>query len=106
MTNYFTMANYTLSMLNYACYTTQLYENTCWITYFYYSFSKVWWKFDANYVFVHNGAVFEAGTEDNRYTSKLTITMHGVREDTQIPIYGNKGILARHEALNQAIHAL
>ncbi|CAI2373695.1 unnamed protein product [Moneuplotes crassus] len=52
--------------------------------------------FDANYIFIHSGGVFEAGTPDNRYTSKLTITMHGTRESTQIPSYGNKGIFVRH----------
>ena len=52
--------------------------------------------FDANYIFIQKGGVFEAGTPDSRYTSKLTITMHGAREDTQIPTYGNKGIFVRH----------
>ena len=52
--------------------------------------------FDANYIFIQKGGVFEAGTPDSRYTSKLTITMHGVRESTQIPTYGNKGIFVRH----------
>lgn len=56
--------------------------------------------FDAEYVYVDTGAVFEAGTEDNRYTSKLTITMHGTREDAQIPIYGNKGIFVRYGQLD------
>jgi len=56
--------------------------------------------FDARYIFVSEGAVFEAGTEDNRYTSKLTITMHGTREDAQIPVYGNKGIFVRKGQLD------
>ena len=52
--------------------------------------------FDAYYIFVHTGGVFEAGTPENRYTSRLTITMHGIREGLQIPTYGNKGIFVRH----------
>ena len=40
-------------------------------------------------------AFFEAGTETNRYTSKLTITMHGTIESAQLPTYGNKGIFVR-----------
>ena len=56
--------------------------------------------FDAEYIFVYEDAVFEAGTEDNRYTSKLTITMHGTREDAQIPVYGNKGIFVRKGQLD------
>ena len=34
----------------------------------------------------------EAGTEDERYTSKLTITMHSEMFDTHLPIFGNKVI--------------
>ena len=56
--------------------------------------------FDARYIFVHEGAVFEVGTEDNRYTSYITITMHGTREDPQIPDYGNKGIFVRRGQLD------
>lgn len=56
--------------------------------------------FDASYIFVQEGAVLEIGTEQNRYTSKLTITMHGTRESPQIPIYGNKGIFVRHGTLD------
>ena len=52
--------------------------------------------FDAEYIYVDKGAIFEAGTEDNRYTSKLTITMHGTRESIQLPVYGNKGIFVRY----------
>ena len=52
--------------------------------------------FDAEYIFVSTNALFEAGTETNRYTSKLTITMHGTKESAQLPIYGNKGIFVRH----------
>ena len=50
---------------------------------------------DASYIYISNGAIFEAGTETERYTSRLTITMHGNREDPQLPIYGNKGVFVR-----------
>jgi len=56
--------------------------------------------FDAEYIYVDEGAVFEAGTEDDRYTSKLTITMHGTRESPQLPVFGNKGIFVRHGQLD------
>jgi len=51
--------------------------------------------FDAEYVFVSTGALFQVGTETNRYTSKLTITMHGTKESPQIPVFGDKGIFAK-----------
>ena len=51
---------------------------------------------DASYIFIDKGGVFECGTETARYTSKLTFTMHGTRQDIQIPTYGNKGIFVRH----------
>ena len=44
----------------------------------------------------------EVGTEENRYTSKLTITMHSSKYDPNLPIFGNKvigvnyGILEMH----------
>jgi len=44
----------------------------------------------------------EVGTEENRYTSKLTITMHSTKYDANLPIFGNKvigvnyGILEMH----------
>lgn len=44
---------------------------------------------DADYILVKNGYM-EAGTEDDRYTSKLTITMHSEMFDTHLPIFGNK----------------
>ena len=56
--------------------------------------------FDAKYIYVDRNAVLEIGTEDNRYTSLLTITMHGSREDPQIPAYGNKGIFVRFGQLD------
>ena len=48
--------------------------------------------FDAEYIYVRTGAFFEAETETNRYTSKLTITMQGTKESAQLPTYRNKGI--------------
>ena len=41
---------------------------------------------------MNTGAFFEAETETNRYTSKLTITMHETKKSAQLPTYGNKGI--------------
>ena len=34
----------------------------------------------------------EVGTEDYRYTSKITITMHSTKYDPNLPIFGNKVI--------------
>jgi len=34
----------------------------------------------------------EVGTEKNRYTSKLTITMWSTKYDANLPIFGNKVI--------------
>jgi hypothetical protein len=51
-------------------------------------------KFTANIIFVKDGT-FEAGTEDEPYTSKLTITMTGTKESPAIPTYGNKVIGVR-----------
>ena len=34
----------------------------------------------------------EIGTEENRYTSKITITMHSSKFDPNLPIFGNKVI--------------
>lgn len=47
--------------------------------------------FDAHYVLV-KGGYMEVGTEENRYTSKLTITMHSTKYDPNLPIFGNKVI--------------
>jgi hypothetical protein len=52
-------------------------------------------EFHAQYIFVDRGAKLQIGTENDRYTSKLTIIMHGKRESPQIPVYGNKGIFVR-----------
>jgi hypothetical protein len=55
--------------------------------------------FDAHYIFVNHG-YFEAGTEDEPYTSKLTITMYGKKYDPAMPIYGNKCIGVRYGTID------
>lgn len=47
--------------------------------------------FDAHYILV-KGGYMEVGTEEYRYTSKLTITMHSSKFDPNLPIFGNKVI--------------
>lgn len=47
--------------------------------------------FDAHYILVKAGYM-EVGTEDHRYTSKLTITMWSTKYGPQIPLFGNKVI--------------
>lgn len=59
--------------------------------------------FDAKVIFVRNG-VFEAGTESDPYSSKLTITLHGEKYDPAIPIYGNKVLGIRYSTLD--LHGL
>lgn len=51
--------------------------------------------FDATYVLV-KGGLFEVGTEDFPYTSKLIITMHGNKQTPEMPDYGNKVIGVRN----------
>lgn len=41
----------------------------------------------------------EVGTEQFPYTSRLTITMHGTRDDPELPIYGNKVLAVREGTL-------
>lgn len=53
---------------------------------------------DANIIIVYGG-YFEAGTEEFPYTSKLTITMHGKKNDPTLPIYGQKVIGVRYGTL-------
>jgi hypothetical protein len=55
--------------------------------------------FDANLIYVQHGFI-QAGTEEEPYTSKLTITMHGNKYDPYIPIYGNKCIGVRYATLD------
>ena len=47
--------------------------------------------FDCHYILV-KGGYMEVGTEEHRYTSKLTITMHSSKYDPNLPIFGNKVI--------------
>lgn len=47
--------------------------------------------FDCHYILV-KGGYMEVGTEENRYSSKLTITMHSSKYDPNLPIFGNKVI--------------
>lgn len=54
---------------------------------------------DAHYIFVNEG-LFEVGTETDPYTSRLQITMHGVKASAEIPIYGNKVIAVRGGTLD------
>ena len=55
-------------------------------------------KFDANYIFLHEGYM-EVGTEDDPYCSKIEITMHGTRDTPSMPLYGNKCIGVRYGTL-------
>jgi len=55
--------------------------------------------FDAMYIFISAGYM-EVGTEEFPYTSKLTITMHGEKADTEIPIYGVKVTAVRNGILD------
>jgi len=56
--------------------------------------------FDAHYIFLNNGALLEIGTEADVYTSKMTLTMHGQRNDPYIPKFGNKCIGVRFSTLD------
>ena len=47
--------------------------------------------FDAEYILL-KGGYMEVGTEEFRYTSKLTITMWGSKYSPKIPLFGNKVI--------------
>jgi hypothetical protein len=47
--------------------------------------------FDAYYIITQNGYI-EIGTEDEPYTSYLTITMHGEVNSPSLPTFGNKVI--------------
>jgi hypothetical protein len=55
--------------------------------------------FDARYIFI-SGGLMEVGTEEFPYTSKITITMHGLLSDPYLPIYGNKVIGVRYGTLD------
>ena len=59
--------------------------------------------FDAKNIMIRNG-VFEAGIEDEPYSSKLIITLHGRKYDPNIPIYGNKVLGGRFATID--LHGL
>jgi hypothetical protein len=50
--------------------------------------------FDAHYIMINHGYM-EVGTENEPYSSKLQITMHGNVSSPYLPIYGNKVIGVR-----------
>ena len=52
--------------------------------------------FDANYLICMEGKV-QIGTKTQPFLSKLVITMHGKKDDKQLPEYGNK-VWAFHHA--------
>ena len=54
--------------------------------------------FDAMIILV-KGGYMEVGTEENRYTSKLTITMHSTKYSPNLPIFGNKVIAVNYGTL-------
>ena len=58
---------------------------------------------NAKNIMIKDG-VFEAGTENEPYSSKLTITLHGRKYDPSIPIYGNKVFAGRFATID--IHGL
>lgn len=53
--------------------------------------------FDAHYLVCMQGKV-QIGTENQPFTSKLTITMHGQKSNKQLPEFGNK-VWAFHQAI-------
>jgi len=53
----------------------------------------------SQYIFIRNGEMV-IGTEEEPYTSKLTITLTGNHMDPNIPIYGNKVIGVRNGLLD------
>lgn len=59
--------------------------------------------FDARIIYVQHGYI-EAGTEEDPYRSKLTITMYGKKYDPYIPTYGNKVIGVRWATID--IHGI
>ena len=49
---------------------------------------------EAFYIFIFGGTL-QIGTEDNHYTNKITVTIHGTRSSPALPNYGNKFIAVR-----------
>lgn len=48
-------------------------------------------NFDSHYILVRNGEI-RAGTRDSPFVNKLTITLHGKKQDNALPGMGNKFI--------------
>jgi len=59
--------------------------------------------FEAHYIFVRNGR-FQIGTEEEPCERKVRITMHGEKDDAQLPDYGNKVIALREGIMD--IHGI
>jgi hypothetical protein len=55
-------------------------------------------------LWLNNDGFLEIGTEDEKYSSKLTITMHGSKDSSELPVYGNKGIFVKEGTLD--IHGI
>jgi hypothetical protein len=47
--------------------------------------------FDAHFIILKKGYM-EVGTEEERYTSKITITLYSEKYSPHVPIFGNKVI--------------
>jgi len=56
-------------------------------------------EFDAHYILVKGGNM-EVGTEVDRYTSKIVITLWSTKYDPNIPIFGNKVIGVNYGTLD------
>ena len=52
-------------------------------------------EFNAIMIICHM-CFIQIGTEATPFTHKLTITLYGKKEDKQLPIYGNKGLIVHH----------
>jgi hypothetical protein len=52
-------------------------------------------EFNAHIVICHM-CFIQMGTEAAPHTHKLTITLHGKKDDKQLPVYGNKGLIVHH----------
>ena len=58
-------------------------------------FEDVDLTFDAWFILVKDGQ-FIAGTEENPFMNKLTITLHGTRQSQMLPGFGNKSIMVQN----------
>lgn len=52
-------------------------------------------EFNANIIICHM-CFIQIGTPATPHTHKLTITLYGKKSDSQLPIYGNKGLIVHH----------